>query len=340
MRLVTFRVGDAAFALPATLVREAVDIEGLKPLPLESDGEVAGLVRVRDRFVPVVDLPGSRRPSGAGTAGEPPVLLVLGQDRGRLGLRVDSLGEVVDADIGGAVTEGKGGAVLRLNGELIRFLEPAVLVGGDAAVLEDRGGRMVQNEQASELVRLVAVRLGPEDFGLDVMKVFEVVRVPEVRRVPRAPEFVEGVAEVRKTVVPVIDLRKRFGLPQAETGPDTRLVVVGLGDQRVGLVVDDVPGVLEISAESVSAPPKILHGLKARYMEGVVRDGERLVILLNVDEVLSSDERIALDRLAGLDDGGRNGSGGKGEETKGGTKRGGKRRSKKKRSSSRKRDKK
>lgn len=299
-RYLTFRIGGSGFVLPADAIAEIVDLEALQPLPLIGKPDLVGLAPVRGRFVPVVDLPGAWCEENGEVERErdsAPVLLVLGRGRRRLGLRVGRAGEVVEADV--ERPAGRGDApVVRLDGELVRYLDPDALLAGEDSILPEGVDAMEDSrEKPEEKVRIVTLRIGPEDFGIDVMDVFEVLRVPKVRTVPRAPEFVEGVTDVRGEVVPIIDLRKRFSVPATGPGPEARLLIVEMEEKRVGLIVDGVPGVAEFPAGAVKPPPDLFRGLEARYLDGIVRDDDRLILLLDVEEVLSSDERIELRSL-------------------------------------------
>ncbi|HEV2146139.1 MAG TPA: chemotaxis protein CheW [Longimicrobiaceae bacterium] len=145
-------------------------------------------------------------------------------------------------------------------------------------------------------VQLVTFRLGPEEFGLDVFAVHEILRYQEPTPVPRAPEFVEGVIDVRGTLVPVVDLRRRFELADAPVNDETRTVLVEHAGERLGLVVDAVSEVLRVPETAVSAPPAYIRGLAAEFVRGIVRlEGGRLIILIDVERILSSQERIALE---------------------------------------------
>lgn len=150
-------------------------------------------------------------------------------------------------------------------------------------------------------VQLVTFRVGSEEFGLDVFAVHEILRYGGVTPVPRAPEFVEGVLEVRGAVVPVVDLRRRFEVPEVRHDDDTRIVLVEFGDERLGLVVDSVTEVLRAPETAISAAPAYIRGLAAEFVRGIVRLPGRLVILLDLERILSSQERIALEsaELAG-----------------------------------------
>jgi purine-binding chemotaxis protein CheW len=144
-------------------------------------------------------------------------------------------------------------------------------------------------------VQLVTFKVGGEEFGLDVFSVHEILRWQGVTPVPRAPAFVEGVLDVRGAVVPVIDLRRRFEVPKYGHDDETRIVLVEFGGERLGLVVDSVTEVLRAPETAISAPPAYIKGLAAEFVRGIVRLEGRLVILLDLDRILSSEERIALE---------------------------------------------
>jgi purine-binding chemotaxis protein CheW len=146
-------------------------------------------------------------------------------------------------------------------------------------------------------IQLVTFRLGREEFGLDVFATHEILRYQEPTPVPRAPEFVEGVIDVRGTLVPVVDLRRRFEVPDAPVNDETRVVLVEHGGERLGLVVDAVTEVLRVPETAVSAPPAYIRGLAAEFVRGIVRpDGGRLIVLIDIERILSSQERIALEQ--------------------------------------------
>ncbi len=292
--LVSFRVGESRYALPADMVTECVEVGRITETVPAADGGRLGLACVRDRWVPVVELvkaiPGAPQMD---PDAENSVLLVLGRDRGRLALRVEAFDGVVG--LGGSVAfERRVDDLIELNGELVHYVDPATLLAS-GALLEGEGGSMEEMNTAAEPLQVVAFRVGGEEFGLDVMKVKQVSKVPELRIVPKTPEFVEGVVSIADSIVPVIDMRKRFSVSEAPSSG--HLLVVEAGDSRVGLVVDEVPGVTNIAVDAVSPAPDFFKGLAGRYLEGIAEDQGRLIILLNLEEVLDSKERIALKKM-------------------------------------------
>jgi purine-binding chemotaxis protein CheW len=146
--------------------------------------------------------------------------------------------------------------------------------------------------------QLVVFQLGAELFGVEIAHVHEIIRMQTVTRVPRAPSFVEGVINLRGKVIPVVDLRRRFGLPAAEHTRTSRIVVVDLSDQVVGIVVDGVSEVLRVSASVVEPPSPVVTGVDSEYVQGIAKLPDRLVIMLDLDRVLARAERRALDVVA------------------------------------------
>jgi len=147
---------------------------------------------------------------------------------------------------------------------------------------------------SKEVLQLVTFRLGNEEFSLDILKVQEIIRHMDLTRVPKTPEFVDGVINLRGRVIPVLDLRKRFGLPKDENTNETRIIVVDVDNRTVGLKVDAVSEVLRLPADTVEPPPAIVTGVESEYIKGVGKLDGRLLILLDVAKILTCTERDAL----------------------------------------------
>jgi purine-binding chemotaxis protein CheW len=145
----------------------------------------------------------------------------------------------------------------------------------------------------AELLQLVSFFLGNEEFALEILKVQEIIRMVDLTRVPNAPEFVEGVINLRGKVIPVIGLRKRFAMEPREHDKQTRIVVVELHGSVVGFVVDSVSEVLRIPADTVEPPPRLAK-TKREYVCGVGKLSNRLLLLLDVDRLLSDAESAAI----------------------------------------------
>jgi purine-binding chemotaxis protein CheW len=143
--------------------------------------------------------------------------------------------------------------------------------------------------------KIVIFRLGQDLFAAGVQSVERVLRYDRARPLPDVPPWVDGVIEYRSSVVPRIDLRRRFELADAGIGPGTRVLVLNAGGGWVAVVVDAVLEVAAYEPSRLSAPPTLFRGLAGEYLRGVVRHGERLVVLLEVERLLSATERLRLE---------------------------------------------
>ena len=144
--------------------------------------------------------------------------------------------------------------------------------------------------------KLVTFRLGDDHFAADVHAVERVLRYAAPTSVPDMPEYIEGVMDYLGRVVPLVNLRRRFELPVLPPGPETRTLILNVSGEWIGVVVDSVTEVAPFDPAKVAPPPKLFRGLAAEYLKGIVRHGDRLVIYLDVEQLLSTTERIALQR--------------------------------------------
>ena len=158
----------------------------------------------------------------------------------------------------------------------------------------DIRGKSQNGSVGDELLQLVSFNIGEEEFGVDILKVQEINRMLEVTRVPNAPEYVDGVINLRGKVIPIIDLRRRFGLERKEHDKNTRIVVVELNGKVVGFVVDAVQEVLRIHKSVTEPPPPIVAGIEAEYITAVGKLEDRLLILLDLEKVLSNEHTKTL----------------------------------------------
>ena len=148
-----------------------------------------------------------------------------------------------------------------------------------------------------DLLQLVSFKLSEEEFGVDILKVQEINRLVEITKVPRAPGFVEGVINLRGKVIPIIDLRKRFGLNTKERDKDTRIVVVDIEGSIMGMIVDAVSEVLRLPASTIEPAPEIATSIDSEYIRGVAKLEDRLLIFLDLSKVFSQQERAALNQM-------------------------------------------
>jgi purine-binding chemotaxis protein CheW len=135
-------------------------------------------------------------------------------------------------------------------------------------------------------LQLVSFNIGSEEFGVDILKVQEINRMVEITKVPQAPHYVEGVINLRGKVIPIIDLRKRFSLELKETDKNTRIVVVDIGGNILGMIVDSVSEVLRLPANTIEPPPDLVTGINSEYINGVAKLEDRLLIFLDLSKVV------------------------------------------------------
>lgn len=146
------------------------------------------------------------------------------------------------------------------------------------------------NEQNNKILQLVSFKLGQEEFAVDILIVNEIIRLMQITPVPHAPHFIEGVINLRGRVLPVVNFRKRFHMPEIEQTDKTRIIVMIWENQFVGFLVDSVSEVLRIPASTVEEAPPVVAGVGAEYIEGVGKLDDRLLILLNMDFLFNNSE--------------------------------------------------
>ncbi|MDQ0350643.1 purine-binding chemotaxis protein CheW [Alkalibacillus filiformis] len=143
---------------------------------------------------------------------------------------------------------------------------------------------VIQNE------KVIVFQLKDEEYGVPIEHVGSIERMQGITRVPRAPRFVKGVMNLRGVITPIIDLRERFNLEQEEYTESTRIIIVTIGDQSVGMIVDAANDVVDVPQNQIEPSPEVVGSVSADYIKGVAKIGQRLLVLLNLDKVLSEEE--------------------------------------------------
>lgn len=151
---------------------------------------------------------------------------------------------------------------------------------------------------AGNLTQIVSFRLANEEYGVDIMRVQEIILTGQITKMPEVPDFICGLINLRGHVIPIVDLRKRFGLAAAAATEHTRIIVANLGSKTIGMVVDAVNEVLRINENQIEPAPSSIAGIDHTYISGLVKFEEKLLILLNLENILSDAEKAKLNAPA------------------------------------------
>ena len=157
-------------------------------------------------------------------------------------------------------------------------------------MLKRRSERRSVARQDHETLQVVAFRVGPELYGLDIASVQEIDRLQPITRVPQALSFVEGVIHVRGAIIPVVDLSRRFGAAPGAAAKQTRIIIASLRNQSVGFIVNAVTEVVAVPVSSIGPPPPLTFDRSRRFITGMARVGEELISILSIDQLLSTEE--------------------------------------------------
>lgn len=153
---------------------------------------------------------------------------------------------------------------------------------------------MSEKSYSSSEVQLVVFKLGREEYSVSILQVQEIKRITDITRVPHTPDYIKGVINLRGSVLPVIDLKKRLNLPQQMSTEDTRIIIVKVGELSVGMIVDAVSEVMTIKQENIDSPEVVAGSVAASYLSGVGKLDNRLLILLNLEEIIGIGQETKL----------------------------------------------
>lgn len=144
-----------------------------------------------------------------------------------------------------------------------------------------------------ELIQLVSFMLADEEYGVEVLKVREIIRMPTITKMPNTPTHVEGIVNLRGKVIPIISMRKRFGLMENENSNQTRIIIMDVAGSLTGFIVDAVSEVIRIHSSEIQPPPTMVMsgGIGQEFITGVFNHADRLLIIMDIDRMFSDDER-------------------------------------------------
>jgi purine-binding chemotaxis protein CheW len=143
-----------------------------------------------------------------------------------------------------------------------------------------------------ELIQLVSFMLGDEEYGVEVLKVREIIRMPAITKMPNMPQHFAGIINLRGKVIPIISMRRRFNLTENENSSQTRIIIMEVVGVLAGFIVDAVSEVIRIQKSKIQPPPPVLSGdIGHEFVSGVINHAERLLIIMDIDRMFSDDER-------------------------------------------------
>jgi purine-binding chemotaxis protein CheW len=153
--------------------------------------------------------------------------------------------------------------------------------------------RIEVSNTSSDLIQLVSFMLADEEYGVEVLKVHEIIRIPTITKMPNAPQHIEGIINLRGRVIPIISMRRRFNLVENENSSQTRIIIMDVGGCQTGFIVDAVSEVIRIHQGEIQPPPSlVLSGaIGQEFITGVFNHVERLLIIMDIDQMFSVDER-------------------------------------------------
>ena len=147
----------------------------------------------------------------------------------------------------------------------------------------------------NELIQLVSFKLDNEEYGIEVLKVREIIRMIPITHMPNTPAYVEGIINLRGKIIPVVSMRKKFSLREQDNSIQTRIVVMDISGELMGFIVDSVSEVIRISGSEIQPPPNVVSGgIDQECITGVINQTERLLVLLDLEKLFSHEEKTLL----------------------------------------------
>lgn len=306
MQLVTFTLGKESFGVDIMNVQEIIRIPDITRVP-QAPSYVDGVTNLRGQILPVLD---TRTKFGMEKSQQDASsrVIVVDVNGKTAGLNVDSVSEVLrvegksieaaPATISGDIDRQSITGVVKIDDgkKLVMILNIAHLCNIDAELVQegDRGikSRAGNIESGSiEEVQIVSFLLGDEEFGLEIEEVKEIIRFPEIVKVPNVPYYIKGIISLRDTLMPIIDLRAKVNAGSEEITDSTRVVVADINGTLMGLIVDRVYEVIRVSKDTIYPPPQVIASGSGEKITGIARleGGKRIIMLMDLEDMVSEE---------------------------------------------------
>jgi len=309
---VTFRLGRESFGIALHEVEEIVELPPVTKVP-DAPDYVLGVICLRDHVMPLVDISEILSIQQEGVERKRDMVVLLSFGSAKIGVVVDEIQEILRVQEGQTLpppqtlSEGERehlSGILLLPGRMVSLINVLKIITGDdqekiAAMGQGLGLADSRTQEAVPSLELVVFRLGPENYALRLHEVREIVMVSQITPVPRAPVFVDGVLNLRGEVMPVVDLRTRFGLERVEATSISRILITSIAGVFTGLVVDAVDEVRPVELSRFGPPPSVTTVGANRYIEKVARLDTSMIFLLELQQLLTETETSQLQNLQG-----------------------------------------
>ena len=310
---VTFAMGQESFGINLQLVEEIIELPPVTKVP-DAPKYVMGVICLRDQVLPLLDFIQLLPVQDNGSAAHREMVILLSFGEARIGIAVDAIQEIIRVREGevlptphtlSEVESAKIEGVVVRSDRMVTLLKVLDVIAGEDREKIAAMGTALTERHAQEVVQesfdlpLVVFRLGNEAYSLRLHEVREIIMVGLVTPVPRAPSFIDGVVNLRGEVMPVIDLRDRFGLPRVEHTSLSRIIITPIGGVFTGLVVDSVEEVKNVDQRRLEEPPKVTADGANAYITKVARTESGVVFLLDIQHLLTDTEGRQLESFQG-----------------------------------------
>ncbi len=309
---VTFALGQESFGINLQQVEEIIEMPAVTKVP-DAPGYVLGVICLRDQVLPLLDFIQLLRVEDADQVRQREMVILLNFGEAKLGIAVDGIQEIIrlrEEEIlppPQTLSENEAskfeGVVVRSD-RMVSLIKVLNIIRGDdqqkiAAMGTSLLARQEEEVQVSNDLPLVVFRLGAEAYGLKLHEVREIIMVGMITPVPRAPSFIDGVLNLRGEVMPVIDLRDRFGLPRQVATNLSRILITPIGGVFTGLVVDAVDEVKTVDQRKLEDPPRVASAGANAYIQKVARTDAGVVFILDLQQLLTDVEGRQLETFQG-----------------------------------------
>ncbi len=310
-QMISFQMGKEEYGVDIGLVDEIIRIPEITTIP-DAPMHMKGIICLRGKVLPVISLRSLFGMYEKDKDNRSRILVIKLTDtdeESSFGLIVDQVNEVVGVPLTSIdpppsfLNNGshlKGIGKLNNGKRLIIIMDPTEIIStselpqeGGSGSGKDRELSLKLKERSSlDELQLVTLKIGNEEFGINIMNVQEIIRLTEITVIPGAPFYVKGVVNLRGNVLPVLDLRARFEMEERELTSSERIVVTTFRGKATGLIVDAVMEVLQISTSEIEPSPEIISGVRSKFIDGIAKkdNGKRFIIILSIGEILGISE--------------------------------------------------